>query len=215
MAPTYCAATDVLFYLGMSGYGSSLLTQAQIEDIITKCEADFNERTNNSFLAKRVTNERHYLDRVKVGPMGKRLIAYRVRANFFPLQTFVSGTHKIEILRSDGYYDLVLSTNNCVEGWLKDYWIDFEKGWIFFMNKYPHYRIGGCQLTYDWGHAAVPLDVEDATAMMAALKCIMGPSRMTVEIAEGGGSIPDQSIVSEWKEQIERTIGNHFIIPSK
>jgi hypothetical protein len=215
MPVSYCTAANVLFVLGMSSYGTGILTQDNIEDQINAAEQMFEDETNNSFRSKVVT-ERRDIEAIRFGPLGARQVAYKLRLHNRPIKTLDHNAgDTLKILYSGGYFDLLDPDNHCEEGYAKDYWVNCNDGWVYFISKYPHYRIQGVETTYRWGYAKVPDSVKWAVARRAAELCLLGPSRLTVEIAESGGSNPDQSTISKWHELWDKTVGRYHIIPSK
>lgn len=197
-----------------SNGGATKPTKAQVEEFIMRAEDYIETDTLTSWRALTITDEYHDYFGVVSVPLGtiwnvSRRGTPHVKARHAPLQSFTSGTHKIELWDGSSWVDLALEANSYTEGRGNDYWIDYNAGVIYFAAKRPVIGRNVVKLTYAYGHAVVPLDIEEAATKLAAIDVLMAQDKVMV-IPEGGGfaPLPIQKM-ERWQTKIERILSRH------
>ena len=185
-------------------------TTAQVEDLINRAEDEIDFRTHNSWRTTRVTDEYYNFNR-SVDPYGMYvgMKMYQRIEGFVPLtkrkiHTFSSGTHKIEVWDGGQFVDCVSDASK-TEGQDKDYWLDYEQGFLYFVSDYPKRNIDAVRMTYDYGDSTIPKDIEQACTMMVAINIALLDDRSFL-LPEGSSNIYLPNKVTEWKGMINKIL---------
>jgi hypothetical protein len=219
MTVTYCTSQDVANLIWRKGTGenftaSSNPTKDFVEDLINAAEdtIDGPAGANRAWRSTLVTDEiRKYIR--NNASRGRRWWAYRgkVFLNHRSIQTFVSGTHKIEVWDGSAWNDLIAGSYS--EGRAADYWLDYNQGIIYFVNTYPHEIEQGVRCTYAYGESAVPSDIRFACAKMVAIELMMLDDR-SILLPEGSDNIEQAQKIEIWQTAIDKTLGKYTEIVS-
>jgi len=90
-------------------------------------------------------------------------------------------------------------------GRLRDWWIDYEMGIIYFNNSYPFFEWNAIKVAYIYGERYVEKAIEDICTKMVAIELLMADDR-SVLIPEGTQNIDLASKVQLYQAEIERTL---------
>ena len=214
MAVEYCAVTDVQRMLAVATpySGSTNPTTTQVESFINEAEDTIDQQTQHAWRTVTVSNE-FYDFPTQVSTYARGLSGSRGGINGIPIHlrhrkitTFASGTDKLEVWDGSSYVDWIATKT---EGRADDFWIDQEQGILYIRYYYPYFIKKAIRLTYRYGESTVPNDIQQATAMMAAIKIIMSDDRShnVIETGDPTRQNYDQRI-SKWQADINRILRN-------
>lgn len=204
----YCTAREVASFMGRTQFTDSTNpTRFEVEDIIADVCDEIDKRTHHAWRKTRVTNE-YYNVRIQDRYAGYRGGAYPynfdTRINLYlkhrSLRAFVSGDTKIEVWNGLSWDDFI---STYTEGRNHDYWIDYNRGIIFFTNRYPLWSRFNVRVTYDFGETVVPGDIKKAAVMLTAAQIVGGKEDLNVVYPQSTmGSVLDTN--SRWEKWTER-----------
>lgn len=208
---TYTTAAKVAILLGVNSFSATTTasstysrpSQGEVEDFILWAEDEINQRTNHSWKAVTVTDEVYDVPRRYISGFWRREVPLYV--SHMNLNTFVSGTDKIEIWDGNEWKDLVLTANGYTEGRGNDYWIDYGKGIIYFVDQRPYYRENSVRLTYRYGESSVPGDIERAATLLAAIHLLQNDDYSQI-FPEGTDKYPLQAKAEVWRKEIDNIL---------
>ena len=124
------------------------------------------------------------------------------------INTFVSGTDKIEIWDGDEWVDLILTANGYTEGRGDDYWLDYNQGVIYFVNEYPYYKTMGARVSYKYGGSSVPGDIEEAATKIVNIN-IAETNDYTVGLDGCSDKYAVSSKVESWQRRVNTILNNY------
>uniref|UniRef100_A0A6H2A3L5 Uncharacterized protein n=1 Tax=viral metagenome TaxID=1070528 RepID=A0A6H2A3L5_9ZZZZ len=177
-------------------------TLAEVENFINEAEDYIDRETHHAWRAVQVTNE-HYDVGVPYWRWYRREIPVHLKHR--KIRTFVSGTDKIEIWDGSSWVDLI--SGGYTEGRSNDFWIDYERGIIYFINKKPLYQQSGVRVSYKYGDASVPGDIQEACTKLAAMK-ILENEDYKIVLPEGISQYAILSKVESWKKDVDKFLAN-------
>ena len=90
-------------------------------------------------------------------------------------------------------------------GRLRDWWIDYEMGIIYFNNSYPFFEWNAIKTAYIYGERYIEKAIEDICTKMVAIELLMSDDR-SVLIPEGTQNIDLASKVQLYQAEIDRTL---------
>ena len=120
-----------------------------------------------------------------------------------PLATMASGTH--EITQNTFVVDLQGGSSSGDSGRLRDWWIDYEMGIIYFNNSYPFFEWNAIKTSYIYGERYLEKAIEDICTKMVAIELLMADDR-SVLIPEGTQNIDLASKVQLYQMDVDRTL---------
>jgi len=171
----YCTPREVAAYMGFDNFTDSTVpTRYEVEDIISRMCDEIDRRTHHAWRTTRITDE-YYNVRIDDRFKGYHHfpLDYSTRIALYlkhrQIRDFTSGTHKIEYWDGSSWVDLVA---NYTEGRDEDYWINYERGIIYFVNRYPLHRRQNVRITYDYGDTIVPGDITRAAIMLSCAEIL-------------------------------------------
>ena len=94
-------------------------------------------------------------------------------------------------------------------GRLRDWWIDYEMGIVYFNNSYPFFEWNAIKVAYIYGERYVEKAIEDICTKMVAIELLMADDR-SVLIPEGTQNIDLASKVQLYQAEIERTLPKYI-----
>jgi hypothetical protein len=207
MAVTYCTVEDVSDFMRVPISTTTTPTKAQVEKIINRKEEVLDRRIGHTFgRNKTITNEIHDLPLLYTFGWGTPI--YLQHRNIRDLSN-VAGD-KIEVWKGESNeYDDILTDSQ---------WYQFDpvygrlylRGFIFSIMRKNRIRV-----TYRYGDAAVPEDVEDACIKLVSIDLLTTSFRMD-RLPVGGSALTWGEIIDQWKEDIESCVINRreaFPIP--
>jgi hypothetical protein len=207
MAVTYCTVEDVSDFMRVPISSTTTPTKAQVEKIINRKEEVLDRRIGHTFgRNKTITNEIHDLPLLYTFGWGTPI--YLQHRNIRDLSN-VAGD-KIEVWKGESNeYDDILTDSQ---------WYQFDpvygrlylRGFIFSIMRKNRIRV-----TYRYGDAAVPEDVEDACIKLVSIDLLTTSLRMD-RLPVGGSALTWGEIIDQWKEDIEQCVINRreaFPIP--
>jgi len=165
---------------------------AEVEDMIDVI-------TRTAWRVKTVTNEYHTLENDYVIDTGRS-----VRTNFYPLQTFTSGTHKIEYWNGSSWIDWVSTKTESRSG---DFWINYTDGVIYMRMPFlVTGKMNDVRLTYRYGESTVPEDIKLAATMLASINIITNEDRSMFLLGGEAANISYSGKVESWKKQADEIL---------
>ena len=207
MAVTYCTVEDVSDFMRIPISSTTTPNKAQVEKVINRKEEILDRRIGHTFgRNKTITNEIHDLPLLYTFGWGTPI--YLQHRNIRDLSN-VAGD-KIEVWKGESNeYDDILTDSQ---------WYQFDpvygrlylRGFIFSIMRKNRIRV-----TYRFGDATVPEDVEDACVKLVAIDLLTTSFRMD-RLPVGGSTLTWGEIIEQWKEDIESCVINRreaFPIP--
>ena len=207
MATTYCSVADVADFLRVSITATSTPNKKQVEKIINRKEEELDRRIGHTFgRNKTVSKEIHDLPLLYTYGWGTPV--YLKHRNCRDFDT--SAGDKIEVWQgADSSYNDIIQDGQ---------WYDFEptlgrlffRGYIFTILR--KYRI---RVTYRYGDATVPLDIEDSCVKLTAIDILNSSFRMDI-LPLGSNGADIEASKADWRADIENMIDNRqeiFFIP--
>jgi hypothetical protein len=207
MATTYCSVADVADFLRVSITATSTPNKKQVEKIINRKEEELDRRIGHTFgRNKTVSKEIHDLPLLYTYGWGTPV--YLKHRNCRDFDT--SAGDKIEVWQgADSAYNDIIQDGQ---------WYDFEptlgrlffRGYIFTILR--KYRV---RVTYRYGDATVPLDIEDSCVKLTAIDILNSSFRMDI-LPLGSNGADIEASKADWRADIENCIDNRqelFFIP--
>ena len=207
MAVTYCTVEDVSDFMRVPISSTTTPTKAQVEKVINRMEEVLDRRIGHTFgRNKTITNEIHDLPLLYTFGWGTPI--YLQHRNIRDLSN--AAGDKIEVWKGESNeYDDILTDSQ---------WYQFDpvygrlylRGFIFSIMRKNRIRV-----TYRFGDATVPEDVEDACIKLVAIDLLTTSLRMD-RLPVGGSALTWGEIIEQWKEDIEQCVVNRreaFPIP--
>jgi hypothetical protein len=207
MATTYCTVADVADFLRVPITATTTPNKTQVEKIINRKEEELDRRIGHTFgRNKTVTKEVHDLPLLYTYGWGTPI--FLKHRNCRDLDS--AEGDKIEIWQgADSTYTDILSNTQ---------WYDFEpvygrlflRGYIFTILRKNRVRV-----TYRYGDATVPYDIQDACVKLTAIDILNSSFRMDV-LPMGGSGMDIQAAKADWRADIENCVENRqevFFIP--
>lgn len=215
----YCTAREVASFMGRAAFTDSTNpTRFEVEDIISDMSDSVDEKTHHAWRKTRITEEYHDVriqDRYQ--GYGNYPYDYSTRIALYlkhkTIRPFVSGTHKIEVWDGDSWVDFVATYT---EGRAQDYWINYERGIIYFVNRYPLRQRSNVRVTYDYGHTIVEGDIKRAAVLLTAAQIIGGKEDLNVVYPQStmGTVLDTRERWEKWNEKAEEILKKHEIFLS-
>ena len=207
MAVTYCTVEDVSDFMRVPISSTTTPTKAQVEKIINRKEEILDRRIGHTFgRDKTITKEIHDLPLLYTFGWGTPI--YLQHRNIRDLSN--AAGDKIEVWKgSESDYDDILTDSQ---------WYQFDpvygrlflRGFIFSILRKNRIRV-----TYRYGDATVPEDIEDACIKLVSIDLLTTSLRMD-RLPVGGSALTWGEIIDQWKEDIESCVINRreaFPIP--
>ena len=207
MAVTYCTVEDVSDFMRVPISSTTTPTKAQVEKVINRKEEILDRRIGHTFgRNKTITNEIHDLPLLYTFGWGTPI--YLQHRNIRDLSN--AAGDKIEVWKGESNeYDDILTDSQ---------WYQFDpvygrlylRGFIFSIMRKNRIRV-----TYRFGDATVPEDVEDACIKLVAIDLLTTSLRMD-RLPVGGSALTWGEIIEQWKEDVEQCVVNRreaFPIP--
>tara|TARA_R100001510_G_C7656998_1_gene217987 strand:+ start:1807 stop:3627 length:1821 start_codon:yes stop_codon:yes gene_type:complete len=94
------------------------------------------------------------------------------------------------------------------KGRLRDWWMDYEMGIIYFNNSYPFFEWNAVKVAYIYGERYLEQAIEDACTKMVAVDLLMSDDR-SVLIPEGSQNVDLASKIQLFNMDIEKTIARY------
>ncbi len=207
----YCTARDVASFMGRTQFTDSTNpTRFEVEDIISEICDEIDKVTHHAWRKVRVSNE-YYNVRIQdryASYRGAYPYDYATRVQLSlkhrSIHSFIPGTTKIEVWNGNLWEDFVVSYT---EGRAQDYWIDYNRGVIYFVNKYPLWSKANVRITYDYGESIVPGDIKKAAVMMSAAQILAKEDLNVVYPASTMGSVLEpRERWEKWNEMAQKIL---------
>jgi len=94
------------------------------------------------------------------------------------------------------------------QGRLKDWWIDYEMGIIYFNNSYPYFEWNAIKVAYIYGERYVEKAIEEAATKMVASDLLMSDDR-SVLIPEGSQNVDLGAKIQIYRNQAKAILGRY------
>jgi len=207
MAVTYCTVDDIADFLRIPITATTTPNKTQVEKLINRNEEKLDRRIGHTFgREKTVTTEIHDLPLLYTFGWGTPI--WLQHRNCKDLSS--SSGDKIEIWQgASSAYDDILNDEEFYE-FDPVYGRLYLRGFLFSIMRKNRVRV-----TYRYGDATVPDDIEDACIKLSAIDLINTSLRMD-QIPFGGTQINVENSMKMWLEDVEDCILNRrevFVIP--
>lgn len=207
----YCTPREVASFMGRGTFTDATNpTRFEVEDLIADVCDEIDKETHHAWRRVRVSNEYHDV-RIQDRYMGYANYPYDYSTRIAlylkhrSIRTFVSGTTKIEYWDGNSWVDFVATYT---EGRAKDYWINYERGIIYFVNRYPLRQRANVRVTYDYGESAVPRDIKRAAILLTASYIAGGKEDLNVVYPSStmGSVLEPRERWEKWQEEAEQLL---------
>jgi len=94
-------------------------------------------------------------------------------------------------------------------GRLRDWWIDYEMGIIYFNNSYPFFEWNAIKVSYIYGERYLEKAIEDMCTKMVAIELLLSDDH-SILLPEGTQNIDLTSKVQLYKADIERVLPRYI-----
>jgi len=94
------------------------------------------------------------------------------------------------------------------QGRLKDWWIDYEMGIIYFNNSYPYFEWNAIKVAYIYGERYVEKAIEEAATKMVASDLLMSDDR-SVLIPEGSQNVDLGAKIQIYRNQAKKILSRY------
>lgn len=210
MTNVYCDSDDVkrILQLDFTLSTTSRPTLADVQEFIEEAQDEIDQRTNNAWREKTVTEEYYDIPRIPYNYQ----TGIPIHLKHAHIRDFDdSEGDKIEIWDGSSWVDWLTTKT---EGRANDYWLENKKGVLYLRYPYRFYGKQAVRLTYRYGHDTVPKDIQKATALLAATSLLLNDDRSAALIETGDSTRMnyDQRI-NVWKTTINRAVRNHYVMP--
>jgi hypothetical protein len=210
----YCTPRQVASFMGRPQFSDSTNpTRYEVEDIISGVCDNIDTITRHAWRKKRISNEYHDV-RIQDRYQGYGAYPYDYSTRIALLlkhrnvRTFTSGTHKIEVWDGTSWVDFIATYT---EGRAQDYWINYERGIIYFVNRYPLRQRSNVRVTYDFGESIVPGDICNAAILLTAAFIIGGKEDLNVVYPQNtmGSVLDTRDRWEKWTEKAQKMLDKH------
>ena len=92
---------------------------------------------------------------------------------------------------------------------LRDWWMDFEEGIVYFNNSYPFFEFNAIKVAYVYGERYLEKAIEDICTKMVAIELLMADDR-SVLIPEGTQNVDLTSKIQLYQSEIDRTLPKYI-----
>jgi len=187
MTATYCTATEVMQELGLYDPSTGTLqvpsaqtfpTTDMITYYIENAQTHIDRQTKKSWRAKSVTEwEYHSIYDNNVNnsfgyTMIQGIFFIAIKLDYQQINTLESGTDYLQYFDGSSWIDLV-ATKTLGDGFGEgDYWVEPESGIVYLFTVLPTYGRSTFRAKYRYGYSAVPEDIREATAKLAAVDAV-------------------------------------------
>lgn len=210
MTAIYCDTSSVkrILQKNVNFSGTTRPTDVEVIATIEDIQDEIDHQTQHAWREKTVTDEfydipveynrnYYYLDPGIPIHLRHRQIKTPGTAKGDKIEVWDGGT---------AYTDYVASKT---EGRNNDYWLDEEKGVVFFKIFIPFYREKAIRMTYRYGGSVVPNDIRRATAMMAAVELIQNDDRSHMLNDLGQSQLGYDPRIAQMQKKIDKILKNH------
>ena len=207
MATTYCTVADVSDFLRVPITATTTPNKTQVEKIILRKEEELDRRIGHTFgRNKTVTDEIHDLPLLYTYGWGTPIFLKHRNCRDIDY----SQGDRIQVWQgADSTYTDISQDGQ---------WYDFEpvygrlflRGYIFTILRKNRIKV-----TYRYGDATVPYDIQDACIKLVAIEILNSSFRMDI-LPMGGSGIDIGTSKAEWRADVENCIENRqevFFIP--
>jgi len=212
----YCTPREVASFMGRSQFDDTTNpTRFEVEDLIAEVCDEIERITHDAWRKVRVNNE-YYDVRIQDRYQGYGAYPYdystriSLHAKHRNIRTFTSGITKIEVWNGTIWKDFITSY---IEGRANDYWINYERGIVYFVNNYPLRQRSQVRLTYDFGQTEVPGDIKRACILMTAAS-ILGKEDLNIVYPSStmGNVLDPNSRWEKWNEMAQEILKRRTVI---
>lgn len=207
MVVTYCTIEDVSDFLRIPITSTTTPNKTQVEKIINRKEEELDRRIGHTFgRTKTITKEIHDLALLYTFGWGTPI--WLQHRNCQLLNSALGD--KIEVWQgASSTYDDILNQTQWFE-FDEVYGRLFLRGFLFSIMRKNRVRV-----TYRYGDATVPLDIQDSCVKLTSIDLLTTSLRMD-QIPIGSNQINIDQSMKMWRENIEECVLNRrevFVIP--
>lgn len=180
-------------------------TLLEVERWINWAEDRIDQGTGHAWRAKTVTEELHDCSPPYHGYYQRDTpICLRHRT----IKTFDHATDKLEVWNGSAWVDYVDPANGKLESRTGDFWVDYAKG-IIYLRSRPATYLQSVRVTYRYGEATVPMDIEQACTLLAGAQVLRG-DHYKVAVPQGDGFTDGKgSVADRYEEQAMKIVSTH------
>lgn len=213
-ASYYCDATDVARIMRITRDGSRLTfsgstdpTLAEVNKFIEEASDRIDKITRHAWRTVTVTDEYYEYHPQKYG--WGRWRGYDsercIHLNHRTIHSFTEGTHKLELWNGSEWEDLIAGYT---EGRDNDYWLDYDRGILYFISKVPSRVKNALKATYAFGESAVPTDIRNLCAKLVALDLYLSADYTSL-VSEGEYSTPIDRKIEVLQKDIKELLDQY------
>ncbi len=201
MAVTYCTTAQVASFLQVDAFSvSTSPTDTEVAEFINRAEQYIDEKTHHAWRSTTVTSR--LLDVYE--QYDDVSVAGYICSAHLPHGRITNPLTSLKVYDGSTFVEWISSKT---EGYNDDYWIDYDRGIIYFRNTYPYRKENAIIVSYAYGAGAVPKDIEKAAILLAAADVLAGDD-YTHLIPEGSYStrMTNKSKIEAWRSEAEKII---------
>lgn len=196
---TFMGLRDGITRLTFSG--STLPTVTEVNSIIDQAQDFIDQYTGHAWRSVTVTEEVYdYVHPRDIGYYARTRDNRCICLNHRSIRT-ISSSDKIEVWTGSAWKDYVA---DYTEARGSDYWLDYDKGVIFFGDHYPHRESSSVRVTFRYGESSVPADIERAATLYVAMQLAASMDNLVVAGTEFDINPRDKMKV--WEDQMLRIL---------
>jgi hypothetical protein len=211
---TYCTAANVSSFLGLRDGTSRLTlsvstipTLAEVETLISRAEDTIDRKTRHSWRATTVTDEVHdYQPPQFYSGLGRSSEQRFIVLNHRKIRSFSNASgDKLEVWNGNSWVDYITTYQ---EGRDKDFYVDYVRGVIYFMNQTPAFMEHSVRVTYRFGEITIPGDITQAAVILTAINLISGNEGNAL-LGTAEGALNNAERLRHWKEEVNEILSRY------
>lgn len=199
---TYCQVSDIADFLRIPIDDTTLPNTTQVAKIIVRKEDEIDRMTGMTFgRTKTITNDQHSLPLLYSYGWGTPIyLKHRMIKDLDSTQG-----DSIQIWNGTSYQNLDISGGNFGSGYNVDtvFGEIYFKGYLFTVLRDKRIRV-----TFRYGEATVPNDIQDACIKMTCIDLLTTSFRMDNIPMGTDGALEWDKIINLWREDIDRIMRN-------
>jgi len=220
MAVAYTTAQRVVDFLRLKDtddtridietYAGEDIKKTDIEQSIEWAEEEIDRKTRHSWMSRSVTDEIHNFKYMRYGVHGYPFLFLGmqekvVALNHRKIRAFVQDTDYLYVWVGE-WIDYIATKT---EGRADDFWVDYERGLIYFVSSYPTRYLNAVKVTYRYGDASVPKDIEKAATLLAAIDLVSNEGYSFI-VPDGGDGLTLDQKLAIWERRYEKVISSRI-----
>lgn len=209
---TYCSVEDVRRVLQSSTIitNDQYPTDEDVRKFITAAESRINKITRHAWKAVTVTDEYYDMPTYHVQDAYGFLPIFLNHRSIRPLTT---PTHKVEIWDGTTWVDWLVVANGKTQSRASDFWLNETDGTLYIKRSSVARSIDlrdVVRVTYAYGDVAIPEDIRDACAYLAASRLVMDDDKIQMLNETNSGFQMNVDAKSKrWEDAALKTLADY------